>query len=71
MKSPYSYSLDAKIRQLLLVNPTLDFKVALRTLNSLPTLSIRDKEGWVKTLEQKRSEFEIDAVENDDAAEYV
>ncbi|MBO4850963.1 MAG: AAA family ATPase [Prevotella sp.] len=70
-KSPYSYSLDAKIRQLLLVNPTLDFKVALRTLNSLPTLSIRDKEGWVKTLEQKRSEFEIDAIENSDAADYV
>ncbi len=57
VKTPYSNSLDEKIKHLLFINPTLDFKITLRTLCSLPELSLRDKENWVETLEKRRKEF--------------
>ena len=57
VKTPYSNSPDEKIKHLLFINPTLDFKITLRTLCSLPELSVRDKENWVETLEKRRKEF--------------
>ena len=57
VKTPYSASLDEKIKQLLLVTPTLDFKITLRTLCSLPELSVREKETWIEKLKERRDEF--------------
>lgn len=57
VKTPYSASLDEKIKQLLLVTPTLDFKITLRTLCSLPELSVREKESWIEKLKERRDEF--------------
>ena len=57
VQTPYSKSLDEKIKHLLLINPTLDFKITLRTLCSLPELSVKDKENWVESLEKRRKKF--------------
>lgn len=71
VKTPYSISLDEKIKHLLLINPTLDFKITLRTLCSLPELSVRDKENWIEKLEERRREFLCDSVEPADVTDYV
>lgn len=61
VQTPYSISLDEKIKHLLLITPTLDFKITLRTLCSLPELSIRDKESWIERLKKRRKEFIVES----------
>ena len=71
VRTPYSTSLDEKIKQLLLVNPTLDFKITLRTLCSLPELSVREKETWIEKLKERRIEFLTDSVIPNEVIDYV
>ena len=67
VQTPESISLDEKIKHLLFINPTLDFKITLRTLCSLPNLSIREKEKWVETLNERRDEFLDESMSEDKA----
>lgn len=54
--------LNKEIKRLLFLNPTMDFKIILRTLCSLPELTITEKNEWVKTLKKRRLEFIKDAM---------
>ena len=66
IKSPSlkSLQLDEEIKKLCLINPLMDFKIIKRTIDSLPTLRIKEKEQWIKVLKRRRDEFVIETADS-------
>lgn len=58
-----SLQLDEEIKKLCLLNPLMDFKIIKRTIDSLPTLRIKEKEQWIKVLRKRRDEFVIETAD--------
>ena len=58
-----SLQLDEEIKKLCLINPLMDFKIIKRTIDSLPTLRIKEKEQWIKVLKRRRDEFVIETAD--------
>ncbi|MBO4658490.1 MAG: AAA family ATPase [Prevotella sp.] len=65
--SAKSLQLDEEIKRLLFLNPLMDFKIIKRTIDSLPTLMIKEKEQWVRVLKNRRREFVIETADTDNA----
>ena len=59
-----SLQLDEEIKKLCLINPLMDFKIIKRTIDSLPTLRIKEKEQWIKVLKRRRDEFVIETADS-------
>ena len=66
--SAKSLKLDEEIKRLLFLNPLMDFKIIKRTIDSLPSLMIKEKEQWVKVLKNRRNEFVIETANTSNTA---
>ena len=59
-------TLDKKIKKLFMLNPLMDIKICLRTMNDLDSLNTAEKHEWVRTLNKRRQEFINVALFNDE-----
>ena len=66
--SAKSLKLDEEIKRLLFLNPLMDFKIIKRTIDSLPSLMIKEKEQWVRVLKNRRNEFVIETANTSNTA---
>ena len=66
--SAKSLKLDEEIKRLLFLNPLMDFKIIKRTIDSLPSLMIKEKEQWIKVLKNRRNEFVIETADTSNTA---
>ncbi len=71
MKSKKSTStanakLDKEIKKLFLVNPLMNIKVCMQTLENLDNLKLKEKRDWVKKLNKEREDFLLNAIMDKD-----